>query len=208
MKFLVTSAFVLPLVFLASSAISAEGPDLAKALAGADWLKTETVTITITEYAFSPSPIVLKEGVPTRLVLKNAGKEAHYFVAEQFFKGMLDEENPGFRRRDQGPLLHGVGGLPGQDAGVVPGARTEGGIRPPLHSQGTRRARNEREDRGALIGDALRRAAVRGNSHAVRGIHENQITGGEGGAFHTAIAGHRSRTEKAGRPPPFPHLFF
>jgi len=23
---------------------------------------------------------------PTRLVLKNAGKEAHYFVAEQFFK--------------------------------------------------------------------------------------------------------------------------
>ena len=86
MKSLVTSAFILSLVFFASSAIPAEGPDLAMALAGADWSKMETVTVTMTEYAFSPSPIVLKEGVPTKLVLKNTGKEAHYFVAEQFFK--------------------------------------------------------------------------------------------------------------------------
>jgi uncharacterized cupredoxin-like copper-binding protein len=81
-----TSTFVLSLVLFASAAISAESPDLAKALAGADWSKMETVTVTMTEYSFSPSPIVLKEGVPTRLVLKNAGKEAHYFVAERFFK--------------------------------------------------------------------------------------------------------------------------
>ena len=86
MKSLVSPAFVLSLVIFASSAISAEGPDLAKALAGADWSKMETVTVTMTEYAFSPSHIVLKEGVPTKLVLKNDGKEAHYFVAEQFFK--------------------------------------------------------------------------------------------------------------------------
>ena len=55
MKSLVTSAFVLSLVFIAASAISAEGPDLAKALAGADWSKMETVTVTMTEYDFSPS---------------------------------------------------------------------------------------------------------------------------------------------------------
>jgi len=88
MKSLAASAFVLSLVFYSPSAIPAEGPDLAKTLAGADWSKMETVTVTMTEYAFIPAHIVLKEGVPTRLVLKNAGKEAHYFVAEQFFKGI------------------------------------------------------------------------------------------------------------------------
>ncbi len=95
MHSLVTSAFVLSLVFLAPSAISADGPDLAKALAGADWSKMETVTVTMTEHAFTPSLIVLKEGVPTRLVLKNAGKEAHYFVAEQFFKGIATRKIQG-----------------------------------------------------------------------------------------------------------------
>ncbi len=86
MRPLVPSAVVLSLVLFTSSGTSAGGPDLAKALAGADWSKVETVTVTMTEYAFSPSPVVLKEGVPTKLVLKNGGKEAHYFVAEQFFK--------------------------------------------------------------------------------------------------------------------------
>jgi uncharacterized cupredoxin-like copper-binding protein len=95
MKSAVTSAFVLFLVLFAYSGISAEGPDLTKALAGADWSKMETVTVTMTEYAFSPSPIVLKEGVPTKLVLKNAGKEAHYFVAEQFFKGIATRKLQG-----------------------------------------------------------------------------------------------------------------
>ena len=95
MKCLISSTFVLSLLFFASSAVSAEGPDLAKALAGADWSKMETVTVTMTEYAFSPSPVVLKEGVPTRLVLKNTGKEAHYFVAEQFFKGIATRKIQG-----------------------------------------------------------------------------------------------------------------
>ncbi|RJP17305.1 MAG: hypothetical protein C4529_14800 [Deltaproteobacteria bacterium] len=86
MKSLVPSAVVLSLVLFTASGTFAEVPDLAKALAGADWSKMETVTVTMTEYAFSPSAIVLKEGVPTKLVLKNGGKEAHYFVAERFFK--------------------------------------------------------------------------------------------------------------------------
>ena len=34
-------------------------------------------------------------------------------------------------------------------------ARTEGSMRPPLHRQGTRRARYEREDRGALPEDGV-----------------------------------------------------
>ena len=46
----------------------------------------DTITVTMTEYAFSPTLVILKGGVPTKLVLKNAGKVAHYFVAETFFK--------------------------------------------------------------------------------------------------------------------------
>ena len=114
MKPFVPSAFVLSLVFLASSAISAESPDLARALAAVDWSKMETVTVTMTEYAFSPSPIVLKEGVPTRLVLKNAGKEAHYFVAERLFKGIATRKVQGSDGEIKAPYLTALEVYPGK----------------------------------------------------------------------------------------------
>jgi len=114
MKSLAASAFVLSLVFYSSSAISAEGPDPAKALAGADWSKMETVTVTMTEYAFTPGHIVLKEGVPTRLVLKNAGKEAHYFVAEQFFKGIATRKVQDSDGEVKAPYFSAVEVYPGK----------------------------------------------------------------------------------------------
>jgi uncharacterized cupredoxin-like copper-binding protein len=114
MKSSVTAAFLLSLVFFPFSAISAEGPDLAKALAGADWSKMETVTVTMNEYSFSPSPIVLKEGVPTRLVLKNAGKEAHYFVAEQFFRGIATRKVQGSDGEIKAPFFTAVEVYPGK----------------------------------------------------------------------------------------------
>jgi uncharacterized cupredoxin-like copper-binding protein len=63
-------------------------PEFSRALAAADWSRMETVTVTLSEYVFSPSPVVFKEGVPTKLVLRNAGKEHHYFVSEQFFRNV------------------------------------------------------------------------------------------------------------------------
>ncbi|MBI5342697.1 MAG: hypothetical protein HZB63_05190 [Deltaproteobacteria bacterium] len=63
-------------------------PEFSRALAAADWSRMETVTVNLSEYAFSPSPVVFKEGVPTKLVLRNAGKEHHYFVSEQFFRNV------------------------------------------------------------------------------------------------------------------------
>jgi uncharacterized cupredoxin-like copper-binding protein len=114
MKSLISSAVVLSLLLLASSAIQAESPDLAKALAGADWSKMETVTVTMTEYAFSPSPVVLKEGVPTRLVLKNAGKEAHYFVAEKFFKAIATRKIQGSDGEIKAPSFTAVEVYPGK----------------------------------------------------------------------------------------------
>ena len=114
MRSLGASVFALSLVLFASSAISVESPDLAKALAGAYWSKMETVTVTMTEYAFSPSPIVLKEGVPTRLVLKNAGKEAHYFVAEQFFKTIATRKVQGSDGEIKSPYCTAVEVYPGK----------------------------------------------------------------------------------------------
>ncbi|HZW37013.1 MAG TPA: cupredoxin domain-containing protein, partial [Candidatus Deferrimicrobiaceae bacterium] len=60
-------------------------PEYGKALAAADWSTMETVTVTLSDHTFTPSSIVFKEGVPTKLVLRNAGKENHYFVSEEFF---------------------------------------------------------------------------------------------------------------------------
>ena len=114
MKFPVSSAIALSLVFFASIATSAEGPDLAKALTGADWSKMETVTVAMTEYAFSPSPVVLKEGVPTKLVLKNDGKEAHYFVAEQFFKSIATRKIQGSDGEIKAPSFTAVEVYPGK----------------------------------------------------------------------------------------------
>jgi len=114
MKSLIPSGVVLSLVLLASSAIPAESPELAKALAGADWSKMETVTVTMTEYAFSPSTVVLRAGAPTRLVLKNAGKEAHYFVAEQFFKAIATRKIQGSDGEIKAPSFTAVEVYPGK----------------------------------------------------------------------------------------------
>jgi uncharacterized cupredoxin-like copper-binding protein len=114
MKSLVAASLVLAPFLLASSVISGEGPDLAKALAGADWSKMETVTVTTTEYAFSPSSIVLREGVPTRLIIKNAGKEAHYFVAERFFKGIATRKVQGSDGELKAPYFSALEVYPGK----------------------------------------------------------------------------------------------
>lgn len=80
-------SWVVALVLVAGSTASgAEGTEASRVLTAADWSKMETVTVTLTEHAFSPSAVALREGVPTKLVLRNEGTGPHYFVAEEFFK--------------------------------------------------------------------------------------------------------------------------
>jgi uncharacterized cupredoxin-like copper-binding protein len=74
----------------------------------------ETVTVTLTEYAFSPAPVVLKEGVPTKLVLKNAGKEAHYFVATKFFTAIATRKIQGSDGEVKAPSFTAVEVYPGK----------------------------------------------------------------------------------------------
>lgn len=54
----------------------------------ADWEKMETVTVEFDEYSYDPEDIVLKAGKPYKLVLKNLGKEKHYFTAPEFYKAI------------------------------------------------------------------------------------------------------------------------
>ncbi len=89
MKRILVAALAFLAVATAGASVDAEPPqEYGKALAAADWTRMETVTVTLSEYAFSPTPLLFKEGVPTKLVLKNAGKEHHYFVSEQFFRNI------------------------------------------------------------------------------------------------------------------------
>ena len=44
-----------------------------------------TVTITLTSYHFTPSPIVLRAGQPVRMVFQNRAGKGHDFKAPQFF---------------------------------------------------------------------------------------------------------------------------
>src|SRR3972149_3380991 len=114
MKSVVRAAFVLSFPLLCASAIFAYGADPAAVLAKADWSKMDTVTVTMTEYAFSPSPVVLKEGIPSKLVLKNEGKEAHYFVAEGFFRTIATRKIQGTDGEVNAPYFSAVEVYPGK----------------------------------------------------------------------------------------------
>jgi uncharacterized cupredoxin-like copper-binding protein len=53
-----------------------------------DWLRAELVTVVATEYAFAPSRLTLRVGVPYRLHLENRGQELHEFTAPAFFQSV------------------------------------------------------------------------------------------------------------------------
>lgn len=114
MRTLVRTTMILSLCLPALSAVHAADPDLAGVLAKADWTKMETVTVTLTEYAFSPAHVIFQEGVPTKLVLKNSGKEKHYFVSESFFRTIATRKIQGSDGEVKGPSFTAVEVYPGK----------------------------------------------------------------------------------------------
>ena len=62
--------------------------DAAERVKAADWTKMKTLSVTQKEYAFEPSTLVFREGVPYKLVITNKGASKHYFTAENFFKAI------------------------------------------------------------------------------------------------------------------------
>jgi plastocyanin len=77
----------LPIAFLAG-ALTAAGALVAArhgSAAPVDWSRAQAVDVRMVEYAFIPSALRLRRGVPYRLHLVNAGKEGHDFTAADFF---------------------------------------------------------------------------------------------------------------------------
>lgn len=62
--------------------------DAPKKVKAADWSKMKTINISLTEYAFSPSTLVLQQDTPYKLEIMNKGTMKHYFTAESFFKSI------------------------------------------------------------------------------------------------------------------------
>jgi uncharacterized cupredoxin-like copper-binding protein len=71
-------------------ALLAAGLVLAPAVGAlaADWSKARKVTVETVEYAFKPSSLTFRAGVPYRLRVDNPGKETHEFTAPDFFKAI------------------------------------------------------------------------------------------------------------------------
>lgn len=62
--------------------------DTPEKVKAADWSKMQTITVSLTEYKFIPSELSFKRNIPYRLIIKNDGKEKHYFVSEGFFEAI------------------------------------------------------------------------------------------------------------------------
>ncbi len=61
-------------------------------VAAADWSETENVTLELSEFQFKPTALVFREGVPTRLMLRNVGGRTHTYVSEGFFKAIAAQK--------------------------------------------------------------------------------------------------------------------
>lgn len=82
---LLALALVVPLAACGGRAPKASA-DAAEALESPDWDRAERIPVSMTEYNFTPSRIVLRAGEPYRLVLRNNGGRDHTFAARGFFR--------------------------------------------------------------------------------------------------------------------------
>jgi uncharacterized cupredoxin-like copper-binding protein len=89
----ITQAIVLTVMILAVSGCchphhAVYVRDASDRVKAADWSKMETVTVTMTDFAFNPATSVFRQGVPYKLVIENKGAQKHYFTAEGFFRAI------------------------------------------------------------------------------------------------------------------------
>lgn len=91
----------------------ADAPQVA---AAADWGAADTVTVTLSDYAFTPDHLVFHRGHPTRLVLRNVADGDHNFVAEGFFKTIAVKQVTGPAAAEPGSWVEKV---------VVPAGQTK-----------------------------------------------------------------------------------
>ena len=93
-----TLKITLPAGLFCLAACSHSGPPIHPATeavqvsSGADWTQEETISITLSEYAFSPDQLRLSGGRPYRFHLQNKGTSRHTFTAPEFFTAVAVRE--------------------------------------------------------------------------------------------------------------------
>ena len=65
-----------------------------------DWSRAEQVDVTLVDFSFRPSRIVLEHGHPYRLHLENRGSGGHNFDAPDFFRSVVLREDAATELRD------------------------------------------------------------------------------------------------------------
>ena len=65
-----------------------------------DWSRAEQVDVTLVDFSFRPSRIVLEHGRPYRLHLENRGSGGHNFDAPDFFRSVALREDAATELRD------------------------------------------------------------------------------------------------------------
>jgi uncharacterized cupredoxin-like copper-binding protein len=91
----------------------AEAPQM---VAAADWSAPDTVSMTLSDYAFTPNHITVHRNRPTRLVLRNVADGDHTFVSDGFFKTIAVKQVSGPAGLAAGPWVEKV---------VVPAGQTK-----------------------------------------------------------------------------------
>jgi uncharacterized cupredoxin-like copper-binding protein len=69
------------------------GPGAARSPADVDWSRAEQVGVTLSDFSFGPSRIVLEHEHPYRLHLDNRGSGGHNFDAPDFFRAAALRED-------------------------------------------------------------------------------------------------------------------
>lgn len=62
--------------------------DAPQRVKAADWSEMKTVSVYLSEFAFSPDELAFRAGTPYKLQIVNKGRTKHYFTAEEFFKAI------------------------------------------------------------------------------------------------------------------------
>ena len=62
--------------------------DARERVQSAEWSRAETLTVVLSEYAFSPGTLTFRAGTPYRLRIENGGDSTHFFVSDGFFKAI------------------------------------------------------------------------------------------------------------------------
>ena len=77
---------ILAMIALGACASHPAAPDhVQPAAATIDWSTAKTVTVSLTDFDFTPSALSLQSGRPVKLVLANPGSGLHDFSAPAFF---------------------------------------------------------------------------------------------------------------------------